>query len=282
MNTRHVGAPGHAGQPRAPALTRRRDRRPCERRSRRGRGRRSAGWPSQSRSPPAPRRSCVRSRVTRRPARRRDGGGHARADRLGAFHRQPLLRPHGRRARGRRPAAAAPASRCSPPISRVPAPAGVEVVETPTAADLEREALARAGADVFLMAAAVADYRAADADRRQAARRTATPWQLELTPTTDIARALGASRSVPSQVLVAFGAEHGAEGLERKRAMLRRQERRSRRLQRRGTQRHRLRQRRQRGHADHARPATGSCRGRRSRSIAAAVLDEVERLIEGR
>ncbi len=43
-----------------------------------------------------------------------------------------------------------------------PTPAGVEVVSTPTAADLEREALARADADVILMVAAVADYRAAE------------------------------------------------------------------------------------------------------------------------
>src|SRR3954469_22554021 len=44
----------------------------------------------------------------------------------------------------------------------VPAPAGIEVVDTPTAADLAREALARAeDADVVLMAAAVADYRPA-------------------------------------------------------------------------------------------------------------------------
>jgi phosphopantothenoylcysteine decarboxylase/phosphopantothenate--cysteine ligase len=41
----------------------------------------------------------------------------------------------------------------------VPTPSGVEVVETPTAADLAREAKARADADVVLMAAAVADYR---------------------------------------------------------------------------------------------------------------------------
>ena len=98
------------------------------------------------------------------------------------------------------------------------APAGVEVVETPTAADLEREALARAGADVIVMAAAVADYRAATSRQRQAAKDGET-WQLELTPTTDIARALGQRRR-PEQVLVAFGAEHGAEGLERKRSML--------------------------------------------------------------
>src|SRR3982751_6452688 len=46
----------------------------------------------------------------------------------------------------------------------VPPPAGVELVETPTAAELEREALARgATADVVIMAAAVADYRPAEA-----------------------------------------------------------------------------------------------------------------------
>src|SRR5262249_55017888 len=40
-------------------------------------------------------------------------------------------------------------------------PDGVEVIETPTAADIEREAHAHRDADVVLMAAAVADYRAA-------------------------------------------------------------------------------------------------------------------------
>ena len=100
----------------------------------------------------------------------------------------------------------------------VAAPAGVEVVATPTAADLEREALARADADVFLMAAAVADYRAADPiDGKRP--KNGAPWQIELIPTLDIAGALGAGRR-DDQVLVAFGAEHGADGLERKRAML--------------------------------------------------------------
>ena len=42
---------------------------------------------------------------------------------------------------------------------------------------------------------------------------------MELEPTADIARALG-ERKPAGQVLVAFGAEHGEEGLERKRAML--------------------------------------------------------------
>src|SRR5438045_836786 len=46
----------------------------------------------------------------------------------------------------------------------VPAPQSVEVIHTPTAADLAREALARAAdADVIVMAAAVADYRPAEA-----------------------------------------------------------------------------------------------------------------------
>ena len=91
---------------------------------------------------------------------------------------------------------------------------------TPTAADLEREALARGRTRTsIVMAAAVADYRAGRADRRQAAegRRALV---VELVPTADVARALGARRR-DGQVLVAFGAENGADGLERKRRMLR-------------------------------------------------------------
>ena len=98
-------------------------------------------------------------------------------------------------------------------------PQGVEVVPTPTAGDLEREALARAGADVIVMAAAVSDYRAATTVEGKRPKDGA-PWHIELTPTLDIAHALGQARR-PEQVLVAFGAEHGAAGLERKRAMLR-------------------------------------------------------------
>jgi phosphopantothenoylcysteine decarboxylase/phosphopantothenate--cysteine ligase len=98
-------------------------------------------------------------------------------------------------------------------------PHGVEVVQTPTSENLEREALARAGADVIVMAAAVADYRASTPVEGKRPK-DGGPWHLELTPTTDIARTLGQSRR-PEQVLVAFGAEHGLAGLERKRAMLR-------------------------------------------------------------
>jgi phosphopantothenoylcysteine decarboxylase/phosphopantothenate--cysteine ligase len=98
----------------------------------------------------------------------------------------------------------------------VPAPAGVEVVATPTAADLEREALARADADVIVMAAAVADYRPAApiAGKRP---KDGEPWRLELRPTSDVLAALGASRR-EGQVLVGFAAESGPDGLERARA----------------------------------------------------------------
>ena len=101
---------------------------------------------------------------------------------------------------------------------QVARPDGVEVVPTPTAADLRREALARADADVVLMAAAVADYRPAEAIEGKRPK-DASPWTVSLVPTADVARALGAARR-DGQVLVAFGAEHGEDGLARKRAML--------------------------------------------------------------
>ena len=101
----------------------------------------------------------------------------------------------------------------------VPAPAGVELVETPTAADLEREAIVRAGeADVVVMAAAVADYRPAEALAAKRPKDTAT-WTLELEPTTDVLSALGERRR-DGQLLVGFAAETGAEGVERAREKL--------------------------------------------------------------
>ena len=100
----------------------------------------------------------------------------------------------------------------------VPAPAGVEVVAAPTAADLRREALAREDADVILMAAAVSDYRPAESFAAKRPK-SAEPWTVELVPTADVARALGAARR-EGQVLVAFGAESGEDGLARKRSML--------------------------------------------------------------
>ncbi|NUT54492.1 MAG: bifunctional phosphopantothenoylcysteine decarboxylase/phosphopantothenate--cysteine ligase CoaBC, partial [Thermoleophilia bacterium] len=101
----------------------------------------------------------------------------------------------------------------------VPAPAGVEVVEAPTAADLEREASSRAGAaDVVVMAAAVADYRPTEPLEGKRAK-TGEGWTIVLEPTTDVLALLGRGER-NGQVLVGFGAELGAAGLERKRAML--------------------------------------------------------------
>jgi phosphopantothenoylcysteine decarboxylase/phosphopantothenate--cysteine ligase len=100
----------------------------------------------------------------------------------------------------------------------VPAPTGVEVVETPTAADMLRAALDHADADLVLMAAAPADYAPAEsrADKRPKDDRA---WTLELEPTADIIRTL-AERRMNGQVLIGFAADHGADGLARARAKL--------------------------------------------------------------
>jgi phosphopantothenoylcysteine decarboxylase / phosphopantothenate---cysteine ligase len=99
----------------------------------------------------------------------------------------------------------------------VPAPAGVEVVETPTAAELAREAKAHGDADVVLMAAAVADYAPEPLAGKRPKDRGS--WELALQPTEDVLAALSEART-NGQVLVGFGAEEGEAGLERKRRML--------------------------------------------------------------
>src|SRR5918992_543753 len=101
----------------------------------------------------------------------------------------------------------------------VPPPSGIEVVQAPTAEDVEREVGARAAkADVVLMAAAVADYRPAEALEHKRPK-NGEPWPIELEPTADVLAGL-VGRRRNGQVLVAFGAELGEEGLERKRRML--------------------------------------------------------------
>ena len=98
-------------------------------------------------------------------------------------------------------------------------PDGVEVVEAPTAADVEREAIARAvAADVVVMAAAVADYRPVETLEGKRAK-TGEAWELALEPTTDVLALLGEGDR-DGQVLVGFGAELGELGLQRKRSML--------------------------------------------------------------
>jgi phosphopantothenoylcysteine decarboxylase/phosphopantothenate--cysteine ligase len=97
-------------------------------------------------------------------------------------------------------------------------PEGVDVVLTPTAEDMAGEALARADADVVVMAAAPADYRPAAAVTDKRPKDTST-WTVELEPTTDILQTLGEQRR-DGQVLVGFAAEAGETGLERAREKL--------------------------------------------------------------
>jgi phosphopantothenoylcysteine decarboxylase/phosphopantothenate--cysteine ligase len=101
----------------------------------------------------------------------------------------------------------------------VPAPEGVELVAAPSAEDVARELLARADADLVVMAAAVADYRPAE---RLAGKRPkdAASWELSLEPTLDVLATLGERRR-NGQLLVGFAAETGENGLERARAKLR-------------------------------------------------------------
>ena len=100
----------------------------------------------------------------------------------------------------------------------VKAPYGVEVIQTPTAETLLRKALAHADADLVLMSAAVADYRPAEVSNAKRPK-SADSWTVELEPTEDVVKTLAAQRE-NGQVIVAFGAEQGEDGLDRKRAML--------------------------------------------------------------
>jgi phosphopantothenoylcysteine decarboxylase / phosphopantothenate---cysteine ligase len=101
----------------------------------------------------------------------------------------------------------------------VAAPDRVELVSAPSAADVAREVLARADADLVVMAAAVADYRPAERlDRKRP--KDSAPWTVSLEPTLDVLAALGERRR-NGGLLVGFAAETGEDGLERARAKLR-------------------------------------------------------------
>jgi len=99
-----------------------------------------------------------------------------------------------------------------------PVPRGVEVVPAPTAADMQREMLARGDADVVLMAAAVADYRPSNPEEGKRPK-DKEMWTLTLEPTDDVLAELGRRRS-NGQVLVGFAADAGERGLERAREKL--------------------------------------------------------------
>jgi phosphopantothenoylcysteine decarboxylase/phosphopantothenate--cysteine ligase len=100
----------------------------------------------------------------------------------------------------------------------VPPPGKVELVPAATAAELEREVLARGDSDVVVMAAAVADYRPMEpsAEKRP---KNAEPWTLTLEPTSDVLAQLGIRRR-RGQLLVGFAADRGETGLARAREKL--------------------------------------------------------------
>ena len=159
---------------------------------------------SSSRAARAPRPD----RPARRQARRRLRGRHPGAHRPRAIHRQPVVGADG-------VAVAAEAKRRGA-VTLVYAngvaqtPAGVEVVPAPTAADLGREMLARADADVVVMAAAVSDPYPESGKRPK----DREPWTITLEPTDDVLAELG-RRKHNGQILVGFAAEGGEDGLER-------------------------------------------------------------------
>jgi phosphopantothenoylcysteine decarboxylase / phosphopantothenate---cysteine ligase len=100
----------------------------------------------------------------------------------------------------------------------VPVPRGIDVVQTPTAAEMASAASDRRDADVVVMAAAVADYRPAEPiDGKRP--KDANDWSVELEPTVDILRELGTSRG-NGRVLIGFAADTGEAGLARAREKL--------------------------------------------------------------
>ena len=106
--------------------------------------------------------------------------------------------------------------------STLPAPAGVRVVEVETAAQLLEAARdSFADAHVLLMAAAVADFRPAEAVDDKISKSGRDGLALSLEPTEDVLAALAGARA-PGQTLVGFAAEHGAGAVERGRAKLER------------------------------------------------------------
>jgi phosphopantothenoylcysteine decarboxylase/phosphopantothenate--cysteine ligase len=104
----------------------------------------------------------------------------------------------------------------------LPVAAGVERVDVTSAAELE-DATAKAfgGADLLLMAAAVADFRPADPNPGKLAREEGSGLTIELEPTADVLAGLAGSRR-NGQVLVGFAAEHGGDFVARARGKLER------------------------------------------------------------
>jgi len=102
----------------------------------------------------------------------------------------------------------------------LPEPAGVRRIDVETSAQLAAAAAEQfPRTHVLLMAAAPADFRAAEVATGKLQRKDGL--ELALEPTEDILASLAATRA-PSQTIVGFAAEHGGEAVERARGKLRR------------------------------------------------------------
>ena len=156
-------------------------------------------------------------------------------------------------------------------------PHGVETIPTPTAEAMRDAALALADVDVALLAAAVADYRPAEAlaGKRPKDERA---WTLELQPTADIAKALGAGEAPwPGARRLRRRARRRGARAEEGDARL--EERRPRRLQRRRPPRHRRSTARRTRSCSSRATASAAVPKAAKAAVAAAILDEVERLL---
>jgi phosphopantothenoylcysteine decarboxylase/phosphopantothenate--cysteine ligase len=101
-------------------------------------------------------------------------------------------------------------------------PDDIRLVPVSTASELEEATTAAfADCDVLVMAAAVADFRPAEALDDKIKKTGRDGLSLELEPTTDVLSALAAARR-PGQTLVGFAAEHGGDAAAHGRSKLER------------------------------------------------------------
>ncbi len=150
-----------------------------------------------------------------RPARPRHRRRHPRAARRRALPRQPLLGPDGRRPRR----GGAAARRRGGAARRQPRRAGARRGRDDR--DADRGGDARRRRSRSQTATSRCSRRPSATTGRSPPLAAKRPkgeqaWTVELEPTADIAALLG-ERKRPGQLLVAFGAELGAAGLDRKR-----------------------------------------------------------------
>jgi phosphopantothenoylcysteine decarboxylase/phosphopantothenate--cysteine ligase len=103
----------------------------------------------------------------------------------------------------------------------LPEPAGVRRIDVETTAELAEATRAEfAGSHVLVMAAAPADFRAAEPATEKLTREGMLELRLE--PTEDILASLGGSERAAEQTIVGFAAEHGEGGVGRAQAKLER------------------------------------------------------------